>query len=104
MTASPTSSTSTSATCAASSSGPTGRSASAPSAGSATGSSRRSGVTGWLARLPVRARLTAWYVLLLALILAALGSFLLLRLRADLVAEVDEALDAQAAGVLVGDD
>jgi heavy metal sensor kinase len=61
-------------------------------------------VAGWLARLPVRARLTAWYVLLLALILAALGSFLLLRLRADLVAEVDEALDAQAAGVLADDD
>ena len=61
-------------------------------------------MTGWLTRLPVRARLTAWYVLLLALILAALGSFLLLRLRSDLVAEVDEALDAQAAGVLVGDD
>jgi heavy metal sensor kinase len=61
-------------------------------------------VLGWLARLPVRARLTAWYVLLLAVILATLGSFLLLRLRADLVAEVDQALDAQAAGVLADDD
>jgi two-component system, OmpR family, sensor kinase len=61
-------------------------------------------VTGWLARLPVRARVTAWYVLLLALILATLGPFLLLRLRADLVAEVDEGLDAQAAGVLADDD
>jgi two-component system, OmpR family, sensor kinase len=61
-------------------------------------------VTCWLARLPVRARVTAWYVLLLALILATLGSFLLLRLRADLVAEVDEGLDAQAAGVLADDD
>jgi heavy metal sensor kinase len=61
-------------------------------------------VTGWLARLPVRARVTAWYVLLLALILATLGSFLLLRMRADLVAEVDEGLDAQAAGVLADDD
>jgi heavy metal sensor kinase len=61
-------------------------------------------VAGRLARLPVRARLTAWYVLLLALILATLGSFLLLRLRADLVAEVDEGLDAQAAGVLADDD
>ena len=36
-------------------------------------------MAGWLARLPVRARLTAWYVVLLAVILAALGSFLLLR-------------------------
>ncbi|HEY6709547.1 MAG TPA: ATP-binding protein [Actinomycetota bacterium] len=61
-------------------------------------------MAGRLARLPVRARLTAWYVLLLALILATLGSFLLLRLRADLVAEVDEGLDAQAAGVLADDD
>jgi two-component system OmpR family sensor kinase len=61
-------------------------------------------VAGWLARLPVRARVTAWYVLLLAVILATLGSFLLLRLRADLVAEVDEGLDAQAAGVLADDD
>ena len=43
-------------------------------------------MAGWLTRLPVRARLTAWYVFLLAAILATLGSFLLLRLRADLVA------------------
>jgi heavy metal sensor kinase len=61
-------------------------------------------VAGWLARLPVRARLTAWYVVLLAVILATLGSFLLLRLRADLVAEVDKALDAQAAGILADSD
>ena len=61
-------------------------------------------MTGWLARLPVRARVTAWYVLLLALILATLGSFLLLRLRADLVAEVDEGLGAQAAEVMADDD
>jgi two-component system OmpR family sensor kinase len=61
-------------------------------------------VAGWLARLPVRARLTAWYVALLAVILATLGSFLLLRLRADLVAEVDKALDAQAAGILADAD
>jgi two-component system OmpR family sensor kinase len=61
-------------------------------------------VAGWLARLPVRARLTAWYVLLLAVILAALGSFLLLRLRADLLAEVDNTLDSQAAGTLADSD
>jgi heavy metal sensor kinase len=61
-------------------------------------------VSGWLAGMPVRARLTAWYVLLLAVILATLGLFLPLRLRADLVAEVDEGLDAQAAGILAGDD
>jgi len=61
-------------------------------------------VAGWLARLPVRARLTAWYVVLLAVILATLGSFLLLRLRSDLVAEVDTSLDAQAAGILAESD
>jgi hypothetical protein len=61
-------------------------------------------VAGWLARLPVRARLTAWYVALLAVILATLAFFLLLRLRADLVAEVDKGLDAQAAGVLADTD
>ena len=61
-------------------------------------------MSGWLAGMPVRARLTAWYVLLLAVILATLGLFLPLRLRADLVAEVDEGLDAQAAGILAGDD
>ena len=61
-------------------------------------------MAGWLARLPVRARLTAWYVALLAVILATLAFFLLLRLRADLVAEVDKGLDAQAAGVLADTD
>jgi two-component system OmpR family sensor kinase len=55
---------------------------------------------GWLARLPVRVRLTAWSVGLLTVLLAALGAFLLLRLRADLVAEVDDALDGQAAQLL----
>src|SRR5437773_10469034 len=98
MTVSPTSSTSMSAIYVASSSSPAARSASGPSVGSATGLSRRRGVLGWLARLPVRARLTAWSVLLLAVILTTLGSFLLLRLRADLVAEVDDGLDGQAAG------
>jgi heavy metal sensor kinase len=55
-----------------------------------------------LARPPVRVRLTAWYVLLLGLILVALGAFLLLRLRADLVAEVDASLDTRAAQVALG--
>ena len=34
--------------------------------------------------LPIRVRLTAWYALLLAAILVALGAFLVLRLRSDL--------------------
>jgi hypothetical protein len=61
-------------------------------------------VTGWLARLPVRARLTAWNVLLLALLMAALASFLLLRLRADLVAKIDQVLDTQAVAMLADGD
>jgi heavy metal sensor kinase len=56
---------------------------------------------GWLARLPVRVRLTAWYLALLGLTLVGLSGFLLLRLRADLVAGVDGSLDARAAEILV---
>jgi hypothetical protein len=61
-------------------------------------------MAGWLARLPVRIRLTAWYLGLLAVILATLGSFLLLRLRADLVAETDQVLDTQAVAILADAD
>ncbi len=56
----------------------------------------------WPARLPIRIRLTVWYVVLLAAILAALSAFLLLRLRADLVAGVDGSLDARAAQIELG--
>lgn len=52
--------------------------------------------------LPIRARLTAWYVVLLALILAALGTFLVVRLRADLVRGVDRELDTRAAQISLG--
>ena len=55
----------------------------------------------WLVRLPVRVRLTAWYVALLGVTLAALSGFLLLRLRADLVAGLDGSLDARSAELLV---
>jgi two-component system, OmpR family, sensor kinase len=61
-------------------------------------------MAGWVARLPVRVRLTAWYLGLLAVILATLGSFLLLRLRADLVAETDQVLDTQAVAILADAD
>jgi signal transduction histidine kinase len=44
-------------------------------------------------RLPIRARLTAWYVALLAVIIVALSAFLVLRLRADLTADADRRLD-----------
>jgi two-component system OmpR family sensor kinase len=52
--------------------------------------------------LPIRARLTAWYVGLLALILVALGTFLVVRLRADLVRGVDRELDTRAAQISLG--
>jgi heavy metal sensor kinase len=43
--------------------------------------------------LPVRTRLTLWYVALLAAILTAVGAFLVLRLHADLTAELDRRLN-----------
>jgi heavy metal sensor kinase len=52
--------------------------------------------------LPIRARLSIWYAALLAVILAALGAFLLLRMRADLVTGVDGSLDARAAQISLG--
>lgn len=52
--------------------------------------------------LPIRARLTLWYVSLLAVILAALGGFVVLRLRADLIRGVDVGLDIRAAQIALG--
>jgi heavy metal sensor kinase len=52
-----------------------------------------------LGRLPIRVRLTVWYVALLGLVLAALSGFLLLRLRADLVAALDGSLEARSAEI-----
>ncbi|MDP9343415.1 MAG: ATP-binding protein [Actinomycetota bacterium] len=48
---------------------------------------------------PIRVRLTAWYVALLAVILTALGAFLLIRMRSDLVAGIDRSLDSRAAQI-----
>jgi heavy metal sensor kinase len=45
--------------------------------------------------------MTAWYVVLLALIIAALGAFLVLRLHADLVDQADAALGPAAMQVAV---
>jgi two-component system OmpR family sensor kinase len=53
-----------------------------------------------LARLPIRLRLIAWYLALLGLTLVALSGFLLLRLRADLVAGVDGSLNIRTAEIL----
>jgi two-component system, OmpR family, sensor kinase len=52
--------------------------------------------------LPIRARLIAWTMALVALIVAALGTFLALRLRSDLVSGVDEGLDTRAAQIALG--
>lgn len=53
-------------------------------------------------KLPIRARLTILYVLALVVILSAVGSFLLVRLRSDLVAGVDGGLATRAAQISVG--
>ena len=47
-------------------------------------------------RLPIRARMTAWYVALLALVIAAAGAFLVVRLRADLISAMDHRLGPAA--------
>jgi heavy metal sensor kinase len=52
--------------------------------------------------LPLRARLTAWYMALLATVLAALSTFLILRLHANLVASLDRTLDARVAEIALG--
>jgi two-component system, OmpR family, sensor kinase len=46
--------------------------------------------------LPIRVRLTLWHVAVLALVIAALGAYLVLRLRTDLVRDVDTSLSARA--------
>jgi heavy metal sensor kinase len=49
--------------------------------------------------LPIRARLTAWYALLLAAIMIALGTFLVLALESDLRATVDRDVRASAGPI-----
>jgi heavy metal sensor kinase len=53
-------------------------------------------------RLPIRVRLTAWYSLLLAAIIVALGAFLVLRLRADLQATIDREVGASSGQIAHG--
>jgi heavy metal sensor kinase len=53
-------------------------------------------------RLPIRARMTAWYVVLLAAIIAAVGAFLVLQLRSDLTAAIDRTLRPAAAQIADG--
>ena len=52
--------------------------------------------------LPIRARLTVWYAALLAVIILALGAFLVLRLRSDLQAAIDRDVRSAAAMVAAG--
>jgi two-component system, OmpR family, sensor kinase len=51
--------------------------------------------------LPVRGRLTLWYVGLLAVILVVVGAFLILRLQAGLITGVDQNLDDHANEVAI---
>jgi heavy metal sensor kinase len=49
--------------------------------------------------LPIRVRLTAWYALLLAAIVVALGAFLVLKLRSDLRRAVDDEVRTNSARI-----
>jgi heavy metal sensor kinase len=50
-------------------------------------------------RLPIKARLTASYLVFLALIIGGLGAFLVLRLRADLRSNIDRELRVSAGAI-----
>jgi heavy metal sensor kinase len=50
-------------------------------------------------RLPIRARLTAWYVVLLAAIIVGLGTFVVLQLRADLQETIDSEVRASSVQI-----
>ncbi len=50
-------------------------------------------------RLPIRARLTAWYALLAALALAVVGAFLVLKLRSDLRSTIDRDVRSSVAAI-----
>jgi two-component system OmpR family sensor kinase len=52
--------------------------------------------------LSIKVRLTVWYLALLALILAAFGTFVFLRLNSDLVRAVDQSLQSRAAQITLG--
>ncbi len=49
--------------------------------------------------LPIRTRLTVWYVGLLATLLIALSTFILLGVKTDLVRSIDRSLDSRAAQI-----
>jgi heavy metal sensor kinase len=51
--------------------------------------------------LPIRTRITAWYVVLLTVVVSAVGAFLVVRLRADLTGSVDATLRPASGQVAV---
>jgi heavy metal sensor kinase len=53
-------------------------------------------------KLPIRARLTAWYAVLLAVIIVALGAFVVLRLRSELRATIDREVRASSGQITKG--
>jgi two-component system OmpR family sensor kinase len=53
-------------------------------------------------RLPIRTRLTILYVGLLGAVIAAIGAFVVLRLRTDLTADIDRSLTSAAAQIRSG--
>ena len=53
-------------------------------------------------KLPVRVRMTAWYVALLGAVIAAVGAFLVVQLRADLTDAIDGALRPAAVQIADG--
>jgi hypothetical protein len=53
-------------------------------------------------RLPIRLRLTAWYALVLAVVVAGVGAFVVVRLRAGLTGELDRELRAASAQLAIG--
>jgi len=53
-------------------------------------------------KLPIRLRVTIWYVALLAVLIAALGVFVVVRLRSDLVDGIDASLGTRASQIALG--
>jgi heavy metal sensor kinase len=53
-------------------------------------------------RLPIRARLTVWYAVLLAVILVGLGAFVVLRLKSDLETTIERDLRESAVQIAKG--
>ena len=55
-----------------------------------------------MSRIPIRIRLTAWFVVVLAIVLALLGTFVVERLEDQLVGEVDRSLTPTARSLADG--